>query len=310
MGKKISITSWGSIVIGILLVFFALQMRYLTNDMGMAWKDFSITFLINFGIAIFIFGFFSVVIDTKNWREYFAERLKEIVIEQKYLDKMEEDTLKNLQIKIMKALSGGAAVDREGSFLNYFNDNLHRYISEPYREDVSAEIFLREEVDGGLKIFDKVTYYCRRLGKNIQENVKWSPDKDEFLRIESAKVEVQYPDNHQKSDLIESLSNDPEEIARGISLEKYKDIDRLTVIVTSVYIVSTERFQYWQMAHPTRNFNMTINYPKDFSIQSKILVLNPAICQITEQPGYLKVKYDSWMLPMSGIAWRFLKKTV
>src|SRR2546427_7461000 len=40
------------------------------------------------------------------------------------------------------------AIDKEGSFLKYFESNLHRFISEPFREDVSAEVLMKPCDDG------------------------------------------------------------------------------------------------------------------------------------------------------------------
>ncbi len=76
------------------------------------------------GIAIICFGVFGILVDTKNWRDYFAERLKEIVIEQRYLDSMDLEALSDLQTKVMKAFFRDQSIDKEGSFLNYFKTNL------------------------------------------------------------------------------------------------------------------------------------------------------------------------------------------
>ena len=88
-----------------------------------------------------------------------------------------------------------------------------------------------------------------------------------------------------------------------IPLENYLDIDSLVVTTESEYVVKLGKFQYWQMAHPTKNFEVTITYPCEYQIQFKTLVLEDVVSQITTHPGYLKFGYGSWALPQSGIAW-------
>src|SRR5208282_4560517 len=88
----------------------------------------TLLFVETIGIAIAAFGLFSIIIDSGNWREYFGSRLREIVIEQNYLNGLDVDTLKSIQTKVLKAFFNDDKIDREGSFLNYFHLNLHRYI--------------------------------------------------------------------------------------------------------------------------------------------------------------------------------------
>src|SRR2546427_11927107 len=69
------------------------------------------------------------------------------------------------------------AIDKEGSFLKYFESNLHRFISEPFREDVSAEVLMKPCDDGTkLEVLDRVRYVCRSSGGRLQEKVVWRPD--------------------------------------------------------------------------------------------------------------------------------------
>ena len=193
---------------------------------------------------------------------------------------------------------------------------MNSYIAEPYREDATCEILWEGEEGDGIKIYDKISYVCRKSGAGIQKAVRWQPDPNEFLKVYSLDISIKYPYNHEKRGQIVSVYSQADlsskkchEIQVNGSLEPYKDIDQLIVIVESHYVVHNERFQYWQMTHPTKNFEITITFPTDYSIQLKPLVLNEDLCQNTNKVGYAKVKYDSWMLPMSGLAWRICKKT-
>jgi hypothetical protein len=303
-----------AILFGILLTLIALQLSANVQDRLSCLYTLALA-LQTIGIALFGFGLFSIIVNSRNWSEYFSNRLRDVVIEQSYLNDLDVDTLKSLQVKVLKAFFRDPNIDKEGSFLNYFQTNLHKYISEPYREDVKAEIDLRAEEDTGLKIFDRVTYNCREAGGILQNEVVWQADPNEFLSIESLKIEVKYPYTHEKKGDIDTLydkkdlsSENPSDFRVAVSLEPYKNIDGLTVIMEAIYIVDKDRFQYWQMSHPTKNFDLLISFPDQYSIQVKPLVLHPELIQIGIEERYAKITYASWMLPQSGVAWRFIKK--
>lgn len=262
------------------------------------------------GIALIGLGFFNIILQIKDWRDYFEERIKTVLFEQAYLKSLDKETLRSIQTNALKAYFKNPELDREGSFLRYFYDNLYKYISEPYREDVRAEVFLDSEEDGMFRIFDKVTYACRKTSGSIQPEIRWTPDEGEFETIENVTISVQLPYNHEDAGKVVQLRtgsvDDPNDTFTA-SLEKYKDVDGLIVIVESKYRIKSDRFQYWQMAHPTQNFSFTLHFPSEFTVQHKPLVINPIMCLTTSREGYLNIKYDSWMLPMSGLAWRFAR---
>jgi hypothetical protein len=268
------------------------------------------------GVTVFALGIFNLVIETKDWRDYFEQRIRQIVIEQSYLNQMDTQILNTLQTNVLKALFKDQNIDREGSFLNYFHTNLHKYIAAPYRQDVTCELLceLDKLAESSWLVSERVTYICRKTAASIQKTIEWWVDPQEFVRVDSVLIEIQYPFNHPNAGKTEPLIKEPNLQQKGlnkkyeisVSLEKYSQIDRLIVIITSKYAVNKERFQYWQMAHPTSNFDITITYPPGNGIQVQPLGINPAFVLSNQGPGYFKMKYDSWMLPESGIAWRIL----
>ncbi len=272
--------------------------------------------LTTISVALVGFGIFSFAVDTKNWKDYFAERIKEVVIESDYLNTLDPETLKELQTRLLKAQFKNSAIDKEGSFLNYFHHHLHRFISEPFREDVSTEVLMREHPsqEGLFQVTDKVRYVCRSSGGRIQAHIGWKPDEGEFEEVLSLKITVQYPPHHKNAGqkvviypIDGSVLNNDLEAGIKIPLDKFQDIDSLVVTTESEYVVKLGKFQYWQMAHPTKNFEVTITYPSAYQIQFKTLVLEDVVSQITMYSGYLKFGYGSWALPQSGIAWLISK---
>jgi len=266
------------------------------------------------GLSIFNFA-----LDSKNWRDYFSERIKEVIIENDYLNTLDQEILKEMQTRLLKAQFKNQAIDKEGSFLNYFHLHLHQFISNPYREDVSTEVLMQLHPDNSelFQVTDKVRYICRASGGKIQTHISWKPDEGEFKEVQSLKITIQFPLHHKDAgnkEVIYSREGDElkKDLEQGIkeSLEKYQNIDYLVVTTESVYIVELGKFQYWQMAHSTKNFEITITYPSTCKIQFKTLVLENAVSQITESIGYLKFGYSSWALPYSGLAWLVSKNSI
>jgi hypothetical protein len=154
-------------------------------------------------------------------------------------------------------------------------------------------------------VTDKVRYVCRASGGKIQDSIGWKPDPDEFKEVRSLKIKIQFPANHEKAGESQEIQVDQTKLNEGVkeSLSEFESIDGLVVITEAVYVVERGKFQYWQMAHPTKNFDVTITYPEELSIQFKTLVLEDVVSQITEHDGYLKFSYGTWALPQSGLAW-------
>jgi hypothetical protein len=200
----------------------------------------TMTLLQTLGVTTFGVGILNIVLETNSWRNYLGDRVKDVIIEQSYLQVMDKDALRTIQTNVFKALFKDKTIDREDSFLDCFHSNLNKYIGASYREDVTTEIIC-VDADGknAWKVFQCITYTCRKSSEAIQPDVQWEPDE-------------------------------------------YENIDVISIIITIRYPYNHERFG------------------KEISNERLILT--------TGQGGYLKMKYDSWMLPQSGIAWRFIPR--
>lgn len=308
--QNIFLTTLLIIIVGFLGIMSSAYFAESTSPQIASLASAFATGLTTISVALIGFAIFSLALDTKNWRDYFSDRLKEIVIEQDYLKGLDEDTLKTLQTSVLKAQFKNPGIDKEGGFLNYFNRNVHKYISEPYREDVSAEVLMELSQSGNFIVKDKVIYICRSSGGKIQSDIGLKADEGEFESVNFIKITVQHPQDHESPGEKKELYNGKdvslhEELIKGfrVPLNGYEKTDGLIVIIEQEYEVKPWKFQYWQMAHPTRNFDITITYPKNTDIQFKTLVLEDVVSQVTQHDGYLKLKYDSWLLPKSGLAW-------
>lgn len=291
--------------------------------------------LSSLGISIVLFSLISILMDMDSWKDYFIERLKSILMDHEYLKSLDEKTLKTVQTNVLKAQFKNNNIDNEGSFLEYFHKHLHKYISTPYRQDVHATLIMEKDlISGNIKVKDKVTYKCRAISGIIQENIRWIPDEDEFVSVESLEIYIKIPENHKNcgKEILIANSNKkikPEKLKEFISnknielteesyteekfdlkrngldipIAEVSEIDNLIVTTISQYVISEGNFQYWQMSHPTKNFTITISYPKDQKIQFKTLVIDDWGGDITNEDGFLSFKYNHWALPQSGLAW-------
>jgi hypothetical protein len=53
------------------------------------------------GVALIVIGGINAIIETEHWRHYFEERLKDIVLQQNYLDGLDVTSLEKLHIKVI-----------------------------------------------------------------------------------------------------------------------------------------------------------------------------------------------------------------
>src|SRR6185295_2140355 len=159
-----------SVLIGLFLLAIGISLDPLLASLPRMLGEIAHHLLRDIGIGFIILGVFNFMLSHSDWQGYFEDRLRGIVVEQSYLDRLEKVELKRLVRAAIKAQAPGAAIDREGGFLEYFEDHLHRFIVEPYRENATAEIIFREVEEGKdvLEVIDKFSYTARPVGGVVQ----------------------------------------------------------------------------------------------------------------------------------------------
>lgn len=311
-------TSLLMIAIGLLIVYITLYNK--PQDPGDNYLIFSFFELL--GFTIFTSGIFTILFQLPDWRKYFEQRLKGIILEQDYLNSLDSSSLSDLQVKTLKAYFKTSEIDKEGSFLKYFQDNLNQYISKPFREEVKTEInVLKVESDGYL-ISDRIMYRCRMVNEKIQENIRWRPDKDEFIEIKNLEMNIIREGSQEKEAVLKLVNQNGKYLIDGTQVITLDDIykkglvfdlkdfqqDRLFVEVKSVYKISRESFCNWSMAHPTKSFYITIRYPENCTIRFQPLLLHPEKMVTNNDNGLFTMEYNEWLLPMSGVVYSFIEK--
>ena len=133
-------------------------------------------------------------LEVPHWTEYFKNRLGEVVIDHTYLDKMNAGQLQDLQLETWKRLFREAKIQREGSFLEYFENRIRSLIGGPYREGAVEQMIITYSTDPNTYDYTTIiTYKCRQVQRRLQKDVTWAPEIGEFLYVRRVKVELQLP---------------------------------------------------------------------------------------------------------------------
>jgi hypothetical protein len=136
-GKPI-LWSVGFVGGGLILTLLVLYWNSAYEVQPKTLKALSIDFLQVIGLALFMMGTLTVILQVRSWKDYFEDGLSRIVLKQEFLNNLSDEELLALQVKTLKASFKNLDIDREGSFLRYFQQDMNQYLGCPYREDVSG----------------------------------------------------------------------------------------------------------------------------------------------------------------------------
>jgi len=332
-GEDLRFWLWVSVLV-LLGVVIALVMQYIhaTQSNLTHFENTLVNFASGLGFALISIGIVGIVLEFRDWRQYFQQRLAEIIVKREYLNTLDPNELISLQTDTIKAFFRVDDIDREGSFLNYFHSKIHRLIGSPYRENYNTTILLKEEKqaekgdDGYWLATEVVTYKCRKVGDKIQEAVLWMPSRGERIEKEKVRIEIRCPANvvgscerpceHEEkcgkpivftSDMLEvhKLEAYEEGYDEGykLSLAKFHHVDGLKVKIVSTYLLPKKLFSIAQMAYPSRGASFTIRYPDHLQIKLGLFGLGEDL-DVVRQPGLCKVKTEAWVLPDLGVAYQ------
>lgn len=312
---------WGIIIllIGIIITIISLVIDS-TPDQLTHILHVVIKLLEHLGIALIVIGFAGIILDFRDWKNYFQERLADIIVDKNYLVTLDKTELIALQVATLKAFFATDDIDREGSFLNYFQSKIHNLIGSPYRESVNMTIIVEEIDESTFKITEQITYVCRKVGDQIQDAIVWGLDEIEDTSITDVKFKIKCPDDYisqcaskcDQHDTCGSLIQLPSEAVNDhifkVDLELYKNIDRLQVAVEAAYTTAKMSFYTIGMAHPTKGFSLTVIFPETLRIRLDTYGLQQNYIYKRENKGTLTLGYNSWILPDNGVAYGFETK--
>jgi hypothetical protein len=267
------------------------------------------------GEACIVVGLVDVIIHLPDWNRYFLDNIRRSIMEDEYLDRLDDDALKALIGRALRIRLGNPAITltTKGGFLDYLLSDIQQFIAEPYREGVVEEITCGRRDDDFFDIHDKISYTCRESAGKIQTHVKWQNDPDEIAEMTRITITIMPPAGKE----IIIYDGDKDQVAADFpdnwvqrQLPDVHRQDGLGVIIESTYKVRQDIFQCWTMAHLTRNLKLVLKYPKGFTVQTSFLGIDKDLAVLTppDKPGETsyEIVYWRWILPLSGIAWKFI----
>jgi hypothetical protein len=271
------------------------------------------------GIGCIVLGIFNLILSRSDWQEYFEERLRQIVMSHQFLASLGGPALRQIVRAVIRAQSPGAPIEREGGFLEFFENHLYHFISAPYRENAAAEISYTNDPTNSeaFSVVDKFSYTLRTVGSKSLPPLRFELDPSECIDGGKATIRIKIPDRPLESGQTITLADDEplEKTAEGgyqierLLPKEYATLDYLEVTFEATYSSTKGRIQVWWILIPTRDVTLILSYPREWSIQAKDFVQAHKLANSTRWPGYFMFRYPSWILPGGGIAWGFLRKS-
>lgn len=317
------------VVLGLLIIFIGLYIDGQFNPHE-RFVVLVLKLLDEAGIALFLAGTVGILLELPDWRDYFQRELAKIIVDQAYLNKMNNDQLIALQTNTLKAFFKTADIDRKDSLLHYYYSRIHQHIGSPYRESANDVINIRYRNGGDeVEVEETVSYRCRKVGGRIQANVRWLETgavQIKQMQLTDHWVEIRVPSETFRSPTFAvtnkavtaesrrfTRSEMPafaggEKIGFEMLLADYAGIDDLHVRSHVKYTMPVNMPFTWAMSHPTKGVLAVVNYPSDLELTSSLFGLTDDQVSAEARPGFYQVEYDSWLLPDTGLAFQLMRK--
>ena len=147
------------------------------------------------GFAFLGLGVLSAFKDSKKWHTYFEERLRTLVIERSYVQKLSLDELLKIQKMVYARIFTRKEEDinEQGGFFDYFNTSWARYMAEPSREKAVNVEEVQFVDDNIMLVKSTMQYVCRKGSTGIQENVRVCFNSEDGSRILAFKITLILP---------------------------------------------------------------------------------------------------------------------
>lgn len=207
-----------------------------------------------------------------------------------------------------------------GRLVRFLQTSFDRALRNPYRENFDATIHIDYSDDCSSYIVQEtVRYKCRQYAAFIQDQCGWSLESDsEIYHLDDFRITIEIPSHIFDSDdfrvkfphisdrkiILEPKDHKFKATRNGLgysySLEGLRSIDELVVETFVKYRAPLTWDIVWIMRDTTKGFHVTIDYPPNLKPDGTILGVDQRACNHHSQPGLYTLRYDSWMLPMSG----------
>lgn len=144
------------IIVGFVLIIFVLILEPKMSS----WSNLIGTL----GAGLLVGCIFSVIIQRKELRDYIGEEVSEVIQEDTYLDKLSDERLADLRLKIDKKRIGAIHIEKGESLYKFITENLQDpFVNEPHRVGVVKTILAQEWLNNKeyLNVTETTTYRIR-----------------------------------------------------------------------------------------------------------------------------------------------------
>jgi len=247
------------------------------------------------------------------------------VIEQNYLNELDDNTLDSLHAKLLQAQFRDSSLGGDESFFAFYNKHIHRYIGAPYREDANVEIKIMD-ISGiePWRVESTMEFTCRKNSGKIQQSVVSIPDPSQLL--EKITISLRRPASTEdillynsgpegSNDLVKQADLDL--LVTGVRLDAVKvgeltndftDCNKLKVTIRTVYRMRKPGALTFSVVLPTKRLHMTVSADQKYELVPELFVSQYGDATTRNSSGLLSVQYNDWMLPSNGVIVRMLQK--
>lgn len=327
---------WGicSVLIGLVAILAALLVEEIKHLPHIA--EIGLKLLEHLGIAAIVLGIVSIIVEFRDWQEYFQKRLADIVIERKYLATLDREKLLDLQTDTLKAYFRDENIDQKESFLDFFRTKIQDFIGSPYKEGTKHVKSISLSEDGLSYIVEEtLSARNRKVRDSIPDRVEWTTFQDSFIQLkafsvvieiprnffQSADFRAQYPDMAAARKQFKTEWREGKLVAKDSALQAakegqgfilllndFKDVDGLYTEVRIKYTLPVNLPLSWTALHSHKELNLIVTYPQDLQIDVQVFGVEENDYHEEDRSGLYTLEYTSWLLPYSGYSFYLREK--
>jgi hypothetical protein len=268
--------------------------------------------------ALICVGCVAIILEIPDWRRYFGDRIKDIVMNHSYLNSLNDEQLALLQANLLQSKFKNSEIVRDGSFLDFMQINIQSHSNTSYRENVISKSDISETANGFL-FREELSYIIKTMGDDSIKEIEWTWADNE-LKDKSFQVITKCPTNKfnsknckckNKDKCIDGSQiltankekHDNGEIGYKLKLDEFIEVtDDILIKLKLEYIIEKNRLFFWSMIVPSKCVNLYISFPNDYKVDSFVGGLNKSDFLEEKNANSYSFTRTGWMLPRAGIA--------
>ena len=258
-------------------------------------------------------GIVNILIDLRDWKEYFSKRLRDVVIKKEYLSSLSIKELINLQREILRINFANNDIGNADSFFDFYSGPLQNLVNKPYRNDARLIINIQKIENEYAYISDCVSYVLCTNGQENGNNVKFCYDKEEQIDLKYDVYIRQLTSDNEIENKVSSTENVIPKTSEKeviVDIKDYKKYPKILIKCISEYKINIKHFYVWKMHVITNNLSFYINIPDGYDIKVESFALNNNKETIRKLGKQLSLEYWDWVLPQSGISWQIISRSL